>query len=247
MRATHGLRERVERMASEELAGVLMVDPGRYQAEFLELARQELQDRGFIFSGNGGRVISTPDGITLKPHLPAPLPAAKPLLSGTGGWLLIFILSNLVCRPLSAAVAGIGQDGSFVAQVAAQYPTTALLLNVDKMLSFGLLVFGVVVAVALLNKGTSLPVKLAKIYLAAGPPVHVFMAALYSFSDFPEEFRDYLVQTAMRQSVTASIWSLLWTLYFNRSRRVKATYFADEYSSKDNSGGESLTRLGLSK
>lgn len=223
------LRERVAGMSSDELADVLTVNQNWYGGEVLELARRELEHRGFIFRGHGDGSIATADGITLRPRPHAPLPAAHGGVSGVGGWLLLYILGHLVCRPLSA-LDGIGPSTAAVSDIAGGFTTTALILNVDKVLSVVLMVFGVVVAVALFRKGGPLPVKLAKIYLAVYPLACMFLAALYGFNDFDDLYREHLAQGAMGRAVSASVWSLGWTLYFNRSKRVKATYFPDEAS-----------------
>lgn len=229
MRDTDVLRERVAGMSSDELADVLTVNPNRYGGEVLELARRELERRGFIFRGHGDGGIVTPDGVTLRPRPHAPLPAVSTGPSGVGGWLLLYVIGHLTCRPL-AALDGIGPSAASISQLAEGFPTTALILNVDKILSVVLMLFGVVVAFALCKKGSPFPVRLAKIYLAVYPLACMFLAALYSFNDFNEYYREAFVQGAMRRAALASVWSLAWTLYFNKSKRVRATYFPDESS-----------------
>lgn len=229
LRETDVLRERVAAMTSDELADVLTVNPNRYGGAVLELARRELEHRGFIFKGHGDGGISTPDGITLRPRPHTPLPAVRPAARGVGGWLLLYVLSNLVCRPLTT-LDGVGHSAESISEIAEGYPTTALLLGVDKALTVGLIVCGVLVSVALLKTGRAFPVKLVKLFLAVYPLVCVSVAALYGLSDFVPQYRDHLMQLSMKQAVWASAWSLVWTLYFNRSKRVRATYFPDENS-----------------
>jgi hypothetical protein len=221
------LQERVAVMSSEELAGVLAFNPEQYRSEFLELARDELEYRGLIFS-DAGRFVTTPDGLVIAPRMPALPPPPYYGPSGIGGWLLIFILGNLACRPLAALVNGVGHSATSIARISEIFPTTALLFSVDKMLTTGLIASGVAVSLALLYKGSSLPVRLTKIFLAAYPLLCMVMVALYSYNDLPEDIRDTVVRGSMRQAVGAAAWSLIWLLYFNRSKRVKATYAADE-------------------
>ncbi|HEX8335577.1 MAG TPA: hypothetical protein VF621_02555, partial [Pyrinomonadaceae bacterium] len=163
MKDTDGLREHVAGMSSDELADVLTVNPNRYGGEVLELARRELEHRGFVFRGHGDGGIATPDGITLKPRPHAPLPPAGRRASGIGGWLLLYILGHLVCRPLSA-LEGVGPSAAAIADLAQVFPATASILHFDKMLSVGLMLWGVLVAILLLRKGRPFPVRLAKIY-----------------------------------------------------------------------------------
>jgi hypothetical protein len=221
--------ERVAAMPSDELAAVLTIDSARYPGEVLEASRLELRRRGFIFRGNGEDGIVTSDGLRLAPRPSAPAAELYQGPNGVGGWLLVFVLSLLVCRPLSILQNGLGADPSVIMRVGEKFPATALLLNFDKVLAFGLLVYGVVVAFALFNKGSALSVKLVRIFLIANPLAHVLVALLCGLSDFPEEYRNQLAQEVMGKAVMASFWSLLWILYFNRSRRVKATYLTDEY------------------
>lgn len=219
-------RERVAGMASDELAAVLTVDARRYHGEVLELARKELRHRGFIVRGSSrGGVITSADGVMLRPR-PAPArPAPDPGPKGVGGWLLIFILGQLLCRPLSH-MEELTRSSLAIAQLSDKFPLMASVLEVEKALSFGLMLFGLIVGTALFGKGSSLPVRLAKIDLVAGPLAHVFIAVLCSFTDFPEDYREHVTQQYMWQAVRTSLWSLVWTLYFSRSQRVKATYLS---------------------
>jgi len=92
------------------------------------------------------------------------------------------------------------------------------------------------VAAALLKKGRPFPVKLAKIHLSVYPLACIALAALYSFNDYQEGYRELFVEGAMHRALMASFWSLAWLVYFNRSKRVKATYFPDESAPGDDAG-----------
>jgi hypothetical protein len=216
-------RERVAGMANDDLAAVLTADAGQYHRDVVALARLELQDRGFVLREEGDGSSTSPDRAVLWPESAAIKLGINLKSTGVGGWLLIFILGQLILRPLKVLDIEVAQRYALIQELE-KYPLTALLFKVDILLSVGLMAFGVVVALALLWKRNPLPVKLAKIYLALNPLAQVLMAALCSFSDFTAISKDRLAQAFMTQAAVPAIWSLIWILYFSRSKRVKAMY-----------------------
>lgn len=117
-----------------------------------------------------------------------------------------------------------GQQNA-ASQIAERFPFTATIVNIERVVLIGLMVFGILVALALLKTGDRWPVDLTKVFLLANPLCALLLAGLYMQSDLPEAARSKLIVSGVVNLVAISAVCLAWFLYFTRSKRVQATYF----------------------
>jgi hypothetical protein len=154
----------------------------------------------------------------------------KPLgsqLKGVGGWLLFFIIGQLILRP-ARTLSELNDPGNVVTpEFEAAFPTTATIISIERVFSIGLLAFGVAVALALWKIRTPFSVKLAKIYLIANPVIMLLDALVYKLSDLPPEIQDSIMSRGLMEAGVVAIVCLIWFLYFTKSERVRATYYDD--------------------
>jgi hypothetical protein len=144
-------------------------------------------------------------------------------VKGVGGWLLFFVIAQLVLRPM-LFIANLLTSTARVG-VADKYPATARIITIEAAIQIALLVGGIIVGVTLLKTGVSWPVFLAKIYLVANAVLNLALAVVYLGSDLPEFARTSLIVKGIISGVVVAIVCLLWFLYFTKSKRVQATYF----------------------
>ena len=120
----------------------------------------------------------------------------KPLgsqLKGVGGWLLFFIIGQLILRP-ARTLSELNDSKSIVTpEFEAVFPTTATIISIERVFSIGLLAFGVAVALTLWKIRTPFAVKLAKIYLIANPVIMLLDALVYQLSDLPPDIQDSIM------------------------------------------------------
>lgn len=143
-------------------------------------------------------------------------------LTGVGGWLLFFVISQLALRPLlsfSRLFAGVR-----AAQIAERFPATATIIKIETAAYAGLLIGGILVGCALLRTGVAWPVLLTKLYLIANGLLTLGLAVLYLSSDLPEGARTTLIVNGFINGIGVSLVSFVWFMYFMRSKRVQATY-----------------------
>ena len=98
--------------------------------------------------------------------------------------------------------------------------------SIEATIQIALLIGGVIVGLALLKTGVSWPVLLTKIYLVANALLNLALAVVYFGTDLPEFTRTSLIAKGIITGVLVSIVCFLWFMYFIRSKRVQATYFA---------------------
>ncbi len=163
-------------------------------------------------------------------------------LKGVGGWLLWFIIGQLVCRPLQFIGTLSGPNSVNASQIADRFPFTATLINIEKIVMIASIVFGVIVAAALLRTDDSRPVTLAKVYLVANTVFSLLLAILYSTNDLPDRARSELITQGVSNLVVTSILCGIWFLYFTKSRRVRLTYLDEGFGTSDE-----LTSLGITQ
>jgi len=145
-------------------------------------------------------------------------------VKGVGGWLLFFVIGQLALRPMLFFASLLKTTGR--ADVAERFPATARIITIEATIQIALLIGGIIVGVALLKTGVGWPVLLTKIYLVANALLNLALAVLYFGTDLPEVARTSLVAKGIISGVIVSIVCFLWFLYFTRSKRVQATYFA---------------------
>lgn len=143
-------------------------------------------------------------------------------LKGVGGWLMFFIISQLVLRP--AHYFGNRDTTVITAEMAARFPLNVRIIAIEKILTIGSLIAGIVVALALLKTGTKWPVLLAKLYLMMTSLLKIGLAALYFTTDLHDRWRTELITYGIVDAAITSLVCVVWFLYFTRSKRVQATY-----------------------
>lgn len=163
-------------------------------------------------------------------------------LKGVGGWLLWFIIGQLVCRPLQFVGTLSGPNSANASQIADRFPFTATVINIEKIVMIASIALGVIVALALLRTDDSRPVTLAKIYLVANTVFSLLLAILYSTNDLPDKARSDLITQGISNLVVTSILCGIWFLYFTKSRRVRATYLEEGFGTSDE-----LTSIGITR
>ena len=142
---------------------------------------------------------------------------------GVGGWLLLFIIGQLILRPLMVWAEYAQAEN--VSEISKMFPTTGTLFTVEWVIIIHLLVFGIAVAFTLWKIRTPFAVLLAKIYLVANPVLLLVDALLYTLSDLPPATRDLVVRQGLYSAGRMLVWSIIWFLYFVKSDRVQATYY----------------------
>ena len=154
----------------------------------------------------------------------------KPLgpgLKGIGGWLLFFIIGQLVLRP-ARIMADLNDPANVVTPLfQATFPKAATIISIERALSIGLLLFGVLVALTLWKIRTPYSVKLTKIYLIANPVIMLLDTLVFKTSDLPPDIQDSIMSRGLIEAGVVSIVCLIWFLYFVKSERVRATYYDD--------------------
>jgi Protein of unknown function (DUF2569) len=148
----------------------------------------------------------------------------KAEVKGVGGWLLLFVIGQLALRPMLFFASFLASTAR--ADVAERFPATARIITIEATIQIALLIGGIIVGVALLKTGVRWPVLLTKIYLVANALLNLALAVVYFGSDLPEFTRTSLIVKGIISGVVVSIVCLLWFMYFTRSKRVQATYFA---------------------
>jgi len=146
------------------------------------------------------------------------------VVKGVGGWLLFFVIGQLALRPMLFFASLLTNTAR--ADVAERFPATATIIKMEATIQIVLLIGGVIVGLALLKTGVRWPVLLTKMYLVANAVLNLALAVLYFGTDLPEIARTSLIAKGIITGVLVSIVCFLWFMYFIRSKRVQATYFA---------------------
>lgn len=156
-------------------------------------------------------------------------------VNGVGGWLLFFVIGQLALRPMLFLSNLL--RGASAAEIAERFPFTATIIRIETVIQIVLLIGGILVGCALLKTGVRWPVLLTKIYLVVNALLTLTLAVLYFSSDLPETTRTSLIARGIASGVVVSIMSLIWFLYFTRSKRIQATYFEKDAAKPDRQGG----------
>lgn len=148
-------------------------------------------------------------------------------LKGVGGWLLFFIIGQMVLRPIRTMAELNDPQNAVTPLFEATFPTTATIISIERIFSIGLLLFGVFVALTLWKIRTPFSVKLTKIYLIANPVIILLDALAYKMSDLPPDIQNSILSRGLIDTVVVGVVCLIWFLYFVKSERVRATYYDD--------------------
>jgi hypothetical protein len=152
---------------------------------------------------------------------------------GVGGWLALFIVWQVACRPVSACI-GTANDFSQL------YPTMGFITALIIALNFGTLAFGVLIGIGLLRNTDASIVELTKKYLLTQLGVAVLTVLLTAIADLPWFAKERAFSVALSSAFFATIYVGVWYQYFTKSKRVQATYL-DE----DDQAGTAFTTIGL--
>ena len=145
-------------------------------------------------------------------------------LQGVGGWLLVFAAGAAAISPAVTIINVILLVTSYREIALRSLEPYAIL---ETLLSVTLTVFGVYAGAALITRTDPSAVKIAKMYLLAAVVGRALVLLLYYF----------LVEGWQRKFMTSSPWltlvatmvgAYIWYSYFNKSRRVRTTYYSDE-------------------
>lgn len=166
-------------------------------------------------------------------------------LNGVGGWLLFFVIGQLVCRPLQFVGTLSSPTNVSASQISDRFPFTATVLGIERAVMIVSIAFGVLVAIALLRTGDRTPVTLAKAYLIVNPLFALVLALLYANNDLPGTARTELVTQGISNAIVTSILCAIWFLYFTKSRRVRVTYM-DEVNLRGTRTASEFINLSIS-
>ena len=139
-----------------------------------------------------------------------------------GGWLLFFAITLLVINP-GMRLVGIVSSFGPVAAIASQYPRFTIIFSIVLALDVAMLVWSIAAGVALLRV-RPYAVRLAKWFLIVNPIVLFVAAVAFGYSDLPAKARDAMNMDAANQCSRTLVYTIVWSIYLRRSRRVKETF-----------------------
>lgn len=145
-------------------------------------------------------------------------------LKGVGGWLLFFIVTLTIIRPL-VVVVGLIANWVILSDVVDSLPGLIGASVFDSVLVVALAGYGIYAGVKLwtIQPGA---VRTAKIFLALTLAYVFGSPLLYAAADLPGVGYDVLMVESVKEIVQALIYFGVWFSYLNVSRRVQATYGA---------------------
>jgi len=139
-----------------------------------------------------------------------------------GGWLLLFAITLLVINPVMRLVGIVSSFGP-VASVAANYPRFTITFAIIFACDVAMMVFSIAAGVAILRVRPS-AVRLAKTFLLVNP-LYLFVATVaLGYSDLPAKANDAMNIEGANQVARTLIYTVVWTIYLHRSRRVRGTF-----------------------
>src|SRR2546421_12799657 len=151
-------------------------------------------------------------------------------LRGVGGWLLFFMISVGILRPLYSLKELFGSDSVDVSRLATMYPQTATIINGERIVFSGLVIFGIVVAIMLWKVHTPISVTLAKIFLISNAAIACLdVLVVHNYTDLPPQLVSMVESRVITPMIVTIILSALWFFYFLKSERVRATYLSEPY------------------
>ncbi|MCP5053691.1 MAG: DUF2569 domain-containing protein [bacterium] len=204
----HTMKER----SSDELAHIWSEhNKSKWSTETFEAVRQILQERGRKLPG------------TEAPKQTAgAVPPGLSKYEGVKGWLLLFCVSLTILLPLSVLY-GIFQEYDAMTQLSRQFPFLRTYTPAYIVLSLIVVIYSLYTGHALWTKKNG-AVRTARIFLGFYF-VSVVVIGLLPFMVGIPSILEEVLQTELRREIfRASIYFGVWFLYFNRSKRVKATY-----------------------
>ncbi len=159
-------------------------------------------------------------------HEPPP-PQQPPTVSktrykGVKGWLLFFCIGLTILAPIYAikSVQALYRE---LSQYFDQFPRLRVITDIETILIICIMVFSISAGVGLwkIRPGA---VRMAKIYLLCNLAFQIIAAILLLLAGFPAEANKAMLPVLIRGSLTGILYVLIWYLYLNKSKRVKATY-----------------------
>jgi hypothetical protein len=235
-------QKRIESLSDDDLIKQLTLNADDYQEDYLSTVREYLSQRGYQFIGEGKEAnLITPSGVRItKIKEESPTPELIDLsLRGVGGWLGLFIIGQLILRPLQVGHQIFGSNVD-LSRLSTVYPTLVTMVYIEIGLFSFLILFGVVVALILWKVYTPIAVTLAKAFLVTNVVIFLLDLLLTSYVDLPLGVDKLLTNEATANLITGTIWAGIWFFYFIKSKRVQATYFAESIV-----GDEEVTSLRL--
>ncbi len=220
------LLQRAENLSDDELIKQVTLNAREYREDYLAIARGVLERRGYKLGEGEDPKIITPTGakiLKVKPEAPAPsFRRPKRDLEGIGWWLSLFILGQLIGRPLQLWN-GILEFQLLPDNIASVFPETITMMYIELGLMSFLTLFGVVVAILLLIYNP-LAVKITKIFLITYIVAMFLNMILGGYMDLPSDLKEQIQQKMAIKLWLSVFWSTVWYLYFTKSKRVKANY-----------------------
>ena len=139
-----------------------------------------------------------------------------------GGWLLLFAITLLVVIP-GMRLLGIVSSFGPVAAIASRYPRFTVIFAVVLALDVAMMVWSVAAGVALVRV-RPYAVRLAKWFLIANPIVLFVSTIALTYSDLPAKANDAMNMDGAQQVSRTLFYTIVWSIYLHRSRRVKETF-----------------------
>jgi len=146
----------------------------------------------------------------------------EPGLKGVGGWLAWFVIGNLVLAPLWTW-GNSGGYNSFL--ISHELPAVQIIIDIERALAGLIVLAGMVISVFLLRNKDSDSIRVTKVFLLSIPVLSGAVLVAYSIVDLPISVRSSVIAEEIGSLAKVSAYSLIWFLYFTKSKRVKITYF----------------------
>lgn len=143
---------------------------------------------------------------------------------GVGGWLYLFCLAWGLINPISSLIQLLGEYADSN-RYFDEYPALENIFMVESFTSIVLTVWGIVAATKLRFVKPN-AVTAAKRFLVARIIITI-ISGFFSYgssSQLPQNSQDAIFAGCVGKVIYASISSAIWLAYFNKSKRVKATY-----------------------
>jgi len=159
-------------------------------------------------------------GAATADSMPSPLPDSP--YKGYGGWLSFFGAVQLFVQPIIAVIMlGIGVES--VIKVSSKYPSFIAIYSMESLGSLAVVGLGMYAVIKLrgIRPGA---VRTTKLYLLAALAWSILSFVLPYLGNIPESAREAMTIENIKGFVKTVIPFSIWFVYFNVSKRVRATY-----------------------